>query len=115
MKKTLLFGALALLAGASFTEAKAESMTGTVTEKNGNMITVQGKDGKEVTMQATENTKYREKKVMKKDKTKHGKKMKKSDTYYKPLVDEDDWVEIVYTVDPDGNIYYLEDVVVYDD
>ena len=41
--------------------------------------------------------------------------MKKGDTYYKPLVDEDDWVEIVYTVDPDGNIYYMEDVIVYDD
>jgi hypothetical protein len=115
MKKTLLFSALALLAGASFTQANAETMTGTVTDVKGNMVTIQGKDGSEKVMKTTENTKYREKKIIKKDKMKQGKKLKKGDSFYKPLVDEDEWVEVVYTVDEDGDIYYLEDVIVYDD
>lgn len=115
MKKVLLLSVMAIGLMA-VTAANAEMVKGQVVSKKGNMIVVKTEDGKHITATTTDNTKYREKKVMKKDKMKNGKMMKKGDTYYKTMVDEDEWIELTYTPSKTAEqSAVVEDVVVYDD
>lgn len=114
MKKLCLTLAIAALF-ISF-GANAETAKGKVIDQEGNMITVQTQNGDQMTMMLTDDTTYRKKKTMKHGKKKHGKMYPKGSTYYKPLVEEDDWIELVYT--PAKNtkeMATVEDVVVYDD
>lgn len=113
MKKLLY--ALALTTAVTLgTAALADTITGKVVDTDGDTITVQQKNGKEKKLTATPDTTYRKKKILKKDKMRHGHRMHKGDAYYKPLLEEDDWVEIIYTPTPD-NDWIIEDVTVYDD
>lgn len=115
MKKTLFLGVMALGLMA-VTAANAEMAKGQVVSKKGDMIVVKTEDGKMITAQTSDKTTYREKKVMKKDKMKNGKMMKKGDTYYKTMVDEDEWIELTYTPSKSTeSSAVVEDVVVYDD
>lgn len=94
----------------------AETVTGKVVDTKGNMITVKTEDGQHATMKLTDNTTYRQKKVAKRDMKKHGKMYHKGKTYYTPLVEEDDWIELTYT--PSKNALSeatVEDIIVYDD
>ena len=114
MKKLCLTVAVAALF-ISFT-ANAETAKGKVIDTNGHMITVQTQNGDQVTMALTDNTTYRKKKTSKRDMKKHSKKHAKSKTYYEPLVEEDDWIELTYTPAKDSTSNaVVEDVIVYDD
>lgn len=112
MKKLLLLGVACLL-GASV--AGAETLSGEVIDVRKNTITVQTDEGEKITLQTTDNTAYREKKVSRKGR-KHKNKIQSAETYYRPMVEEDDWVEITYT--PAGNEMQsaeIQEVIVYDD
>lgn len=113
MKHLLIAGVAALTIAGSFA-VNAETMTGKVLSRNGNQITLQQKDGTIKSLTLTDNTTYRKKKMMKKDKVKQGHTMKKGESYYQPMLDEDDWIEVVYTPTEDNDLI-MEDVTVYDD
>ncbi len=113
MKKMLIAGVAALvLVGTA--AVRAETIEGQVVSTKGNQVTIQQKDGTIKTLTSTDETTYRKKKMLKKDKKKDGRMMKKGDAYYKPLMEEDDWIEVVYTPTDDNNLV-MEDVTVYDD
>ena len=110
MKKLFIGCALCLL-GAGL--AQAGTLSGTVTDVQNNALTVRTDGGKTMTLQTTDNTRYREK--ARKGKRKKGKRSS-ADTYYRPMVEEDDWVEITYT--PATNEMQsaeIQEVIVYDD
>ncbi|MGN0919580.1 MAG: hypothetical protein ACI4OR_02320 [Alphaproteobacteria bacterium] len=112
MKKLFLMGALCLLTAGV---AQAETISGKVLDVRKNTITLRTEDGKKMTLHTTDDTGYREKKVTRKGKMHKG-KMNPAETYYRPMVDEDDWVEITYT--PATNELQSDEVqavVVYDD
>lgn len=114
MKKLCLTAAVAALF-ISFT-ANAETAKGKVIDVDTHTITVQTQNGEHVTMALTDHTTYRQKKTSKRDMKKHGKKHAKSKTYYEPLVEEDDWIEVTYTPAKDSTSNaVVEDVIVYDD
>lgn len=109
----LMFGIMAI--GLSITTTgQAETISGQVVQKKGNDITVKTQDGSEKSMQLNDNTTYRKKKILKHGKIHLGKKLNKGDSYYKPLLEEDDWVEIIYTPAPTEG-WWIEEVTVYDD
>lgn len=96
--------------------ANAETAKGKVIDQKGNMMTIQMENGDQMTMMTTDKTTYRKKKMVKHDMTKNGKMYPKGTTYYKPIVDEDDWIEVVYTpAQTSDTSAIVEDVVVYDD
>ena len=112
MKRLLMCGALCLL-GACLVHA--ETLSGKVTDVGKNMLTVRTNDGEKMTFHTTDNTRYREKKITRKGKMKKG-KMSSAEAYFRPMVEEDDWVEISYT--PATNEMQsaeVEEVIVYDD
>ena len=112
MKKLLLFS---LLCFSGVSLAQAETIAGKVTDVRKNTITVRTEEGEKMTLQTSDNTNYREKKVSRKGKVHKG-KMNAAETYYRPMVEEDDWVEITYT--PATNNMQsaeIQQVVVYDD
>lgn len=114
MKKILLTAA-AVAVLCSFT-AQAETVQGKVKEVKGNTIVMETQDGSLKTFKASDNTSYKTKKIMKKDKQKHGRQMKKGDTYFQPMVEEDDWIELTYTpATQDLDESEIDQVVVYDD
>ena len=114
MKKLCLTVAVAALF-ISFT-VNAETAKGRVVDTDGHTITVQTQNGEHVTMALTDHTTYRKKKMMKHAKKKHGKMYKKGDSYYEPLVEEDDWIELTYTpAKTSDTSAVVEDVIVYDD
>lgn len=116
MKKALLLSVAALTAFAAVNLAEAaETVKGKVVSQKGNVITLEQADGKVVNVQTSDDTTYRKKKMMKKNKKKHGKTYQKGSSYYMPMMEEDDWIEVTYTTDPKTNAYVVEDVVVYDD
>ena len=111
MKKLLIIG-LCLLA-ASF--AQAETISGKVVGVKKNAIMVRTEEGEKVTLNTTDNTAYREKKLTRKGKTHKG-KMYPAEAYYHPMVEEDDWVDVTYT--PAKNELQgaeIQEVIVYDD
>jgi glycine cleavage system H lipoate-binding protein len=112
MKKILLCSVMALSLGVSV-GALAETATGHVVETNGSSVTVQQENGQQVTMQTTPETTYRTKKIVKRNKIQDGKKMKKGDTYFQPMVEEDDFIEVIYSPSS-GNVLIIEDVVIHD-
>ncbi len=114
MKKLYCFLALGLLSISPVIHA--ETVSGRVVHQDGNVLTVQTSDGTTAKMALTENTKYREKKMVKHDTKKGDKTYPKGTTYYKPLVEEDDWIELTYTPATTSNTMdTIEDVIVYDD
>ena len=111
MKKFLMLG-VCLLAS---TFVQAETISGEVVGVGKNAIVVLTEMGEKMTLNTTDNTTYREKKVSRKGKMRRG-KMQPADTYYRPMVEEDDWVEITYT--PATNEMQgaeIQEVIVYDD
>ena len=112
MQKFFIFGALCLfLVGV----AQAETVSGEVTGVRKNTITVQTDEGEKMTLHTTDNTAYREKKVSRRGSKRKG-KMQSAETYYRPMVEEDDWVEITYT--PASNEMQsteIQEVIVYED
>ena len=109
MKQILLL--TICLLGANFVHA--ETISGEVTGVRKNTITIRAEDGEKMTLHTTDNTSYREKKVARKGK-KHKGKMHSAETYYRPMVEEDDWVDIIYSPST-GDMLIIEDVIVYDD
>ena len=95
---------------------QAETVSGRVVNQNGNVLTVQTADGTTAQMTLTDNTRYREKKTVKHHVKKGNKVHQAGDTYYKPLVEEDDWIELTYTPAKTSDAMdTIEDVIVYDD
>ena len=113
MKKLLFVSALALVIGLG-TSACAESVSGKVVSTDGNSVTVRQQDGTKTTMQVTPDTTYRKKKIAKQDKMKKGHHVKRGEAYYQPMLEEDDWVDIIYSPST-GDVMIIEDVVIYDD
>ena len=112
MKKLFLLSAFCLLA-AGF--AEAETVSGKVVDVRQNAITVKTEDGEKMTLHTTDKTGYREKKITRKGKMHKG-KMHPAETYYRPMVEEDDWVEITYTpAKNDVQSDEVKEVIVYDD
>lgn len=111
MKKILIFGTCLLAS----TFVHAETIMGEVVDVKKNAIVVRTGQGEKMTLNTTDNTAYREKKVSRRGKMHKG-KMHPADAYYRPMVEEDDWVEITYT--PAKNNMQgaeVQEVVVYDD
>ena len=106
MKKLLMIG-VCLLATSL---AQAETISGKITNIKKNTVIVKAEDGKKTTLNTTDNTSYRKKKVSRKGKT-HA-----ANTYYKPMMEEDDWVEITYTpAKNETQSAEIQEVVIYDD
>ncbi|MBO7484172.1 MAG: hypothetical protein J6T55_03530 [Alphaproteobacteria bacterium] len=111
MKKALLLGTLCLICAGL---ANAETVSGEVVKAKKNMIVIQTDDGEKMALHTTDNTNYRQKKISRKGKMKKG-KITPADTYYEPMVEEDDWVEVTYT--PATNEMQsaeVQEVIVYD-
>lgn len=115
MKKSLLLSVMAVSVLGIMGTAQAETVQGKVLTQKGDVVTMQQADGKIVTVKTTDNTTYRKKKLLKKDKKKNGKMMKRGDSYYTPMMDEDEWIEVTYNPDTNTSDWIAEDVVVYDD
>ena len=112
MKKVLLLGTLCLL-GTNL--ACAETISGEVVKAKKNAIVVNTENGEKMTFQTTDGTTYRQKKVTRKGKMRHGKRTS-ADSYYEPMVEEEDWVEITYTpATNDMQSAEVQEIVVYDD
>ena len=111
MKKLLVIGACLLATSL----AQAETISGEVVGVKKSAIVVRTEDGEKMTLNTTDKTAYREKKVSRRGKMRKG-KMHSADTYYRPLVEEDDWVEITYTpATDDMQSAEIQEVIVYDD
>ena len=93
MKKVLLLGTLCLLFPIL---ANAETVSGEVIKAKKNSITIRTENGEKMTLHTTDGTDYRQKKVYHKGRKNKG-KITPADTYFEPMVEEDDWVEITYT------------------
>lgn len=115
MKKALLLSAMAI-SFMAFSANAAEMMQGKVLSKKGDRVVIQTDAGRQVNARVTQNTTYREKKVLKKDKVKDGVTYKAGSTYYKSPIEEDEFIEVYYTPSKDapGEII-IEDVVMIDD
>lgn len=110
MKKTLFLG-FAILALA--TSASAETAKGKVVDIVGDMVTVQLSNGEQVTMATTDETTYRQQKKMR-NKTKKGKGLPTGK--YQPMIEEDDWIEVVYNpATQTGEVAEIDAVTLYDD
>ena len=111
MKKVLLLGMVPLLM-AGF--ANAATVSGEVIKAKKDAITVRTDDGDKMTFYTTDGTTYRQKHV-RKGKMHKGKRTP-IETYYEPMVEEDDWVEITYTpATNDMQSAEIQEVIVYDD
>ena len=110
MKKYLLMGAMSLMLAVGVS-ACAETTAGKVIKTDGHNVTIRQADGTEATMKTTESTTYRKKKVM----DKNWKEDRKPQTsHVKPILEEDDFVEVIYFPST-GDEWVIEDVVIYDD
>ena len=112
MKKILLCSVVALGMGLSV-GCRAEMATGHVVETKGDSVTVQQENGQQVTMQTTPETTYRTKKTAKRNKIQNGRKMKEGEVYFQPMVEEDDFIEVIYSPKT-GNVLIIEDVIIHD-
>ena len=93
----------------------AETISGEVIKAQKNSITIRTEDGEKITIPTTDGTGYRQKKIYHKGRKNKGKVIP-TDTYFEPMVDEDDWVEITYT--PATNEMQsaeAQEVIIYDD
>ncbi|MGN1062878.1 MAG: hypothetical protein ACI4QM_00940 [Alphaproteobacteria bacterium] len=114
MKKVFLSVAAAALMMSL--NVQAETVKGKLVDQKGNMLTVQTQDGQQLKMTTTDNTTYRKKKTAHKDKKKGTKTYKKGESYYTPMVDEDEFIEVQYVPAADEmSTAVVEDVIVYDD
>ena len=113
MKKTLYLAAAAL--ALIISSAQAETVMGEVVSVTDGIITVQNKDGQQMSFQTNDNTTYRKKAMHKHHKKKRG--MRGPDGWiYEPIAEEDDWVEVVYNPKTgQGNVYEVDTITVYDD
>lgn len=112
MKKLLFLSSACLLCACM---SNAETLSGNVVKTKNNMLTIQTENGEKMNLQTTDGTTYRKKKVYRKGKMQKG-KMASANNSFKPMVEENDWVEIVYT--PAKNEMQsaeIQEVVVYDD
>ena len=112
--KKLIYFMTAVFALATL-QAKAETVMGEVISVTDDMVTVQNKEGKQMSFQTSDNTTYRKKTLHKHHKKKRGMRGP-TGWSYEPIVEEDDWVEIVY--DPktgNGTAYEVDTITVYDD
>ena len=113
MKKTLFLTAAAL--AFSILSARAETVMGEVVSVTNDIITVQNQEGKQMSFKTNDNTTYRKKALHKHHKKKRGMRGP-ADWSYEPIVEEDDWIEVVY--DPktgNGVAYEVDTITVYDD
>lgn len=116
--KKLLLAAVAVSAFMAATAVCAETVSGQVSKVDGNAVTIKTADGQKKTFTTNEKTSYR-KKSTKKAKTPMNRKMMKKNmatASYQPMVDEDEWVEVVYdptTQQAEG--YVVDYITVYDD
>ena len=113
MKKMfyLSVAALSLLALPS----SAETMIGEVISVTDGIITVQNKDGQQMSFQTNDNTTYRKKALHKHHKKKRGMRGP-ADWTYEPIAEEDDWIEVVYNPQTgNGTAYEVDTITVYDD
>lgn len=101
MKKLIL---PALLASVALTAslAQAETMKGKIVSAQNNSIQVQGEGSSNpTTLKTNSNTNYYIKKHLRKDKTRKD----------KPMPQEDEFVEIIYTVDPQTDELIIDELV----
>ena len=107
MKKLLIAGitALSLSIGLS---ACAETASGKVVKVQGDTVTIRGADGAEHTMKTNESTTYRKKMATPKAHSKH---MNHPMTQ-KPILVEDDYIEVIYYPATDTE-WVIEDAVIY--
>ncbi len=106
----LLAGAFVLTGFA----ANAETVKGQVISEDDGIVTVESGD-KQMKMRTTDNTKYRKRKMMNKDKMKNGRHYKKGEPCYKSMIDDKDWVDIIYVIDPQTKEMLIEEVIITED
>ena len=112
MKQILLCSVMALGLMVSGTVC-AETTSGHVVDTEGTIVVVQQEDGTQVKMQTTPETTYRKKKIAKHNKIQDGQKMKKGEAYFQPMIEEDDFIEVIYSPST-GDVLIIEDVIIYD-
>ena len=113
MRKTMYLMATAIIL--AILPAKAETVMGEVISVTDDIITVQNKDGQQMSFKTNDNTTYRKKALRKHHKKKRGMRGP-NDWTYEPIVEEDDWVEIIYNPKTgDGVAYEVDTITLYDD
>ena len=94
---------------------QAETVMGEVISVSDDIITVQNKEGQQMSFKTNDNTTYRKKALRKHHKKKRGMRGP-NDWTYEPIAEEDDWVEIVYNPQTgNGVAYEVDTITVYDD
>ncbi len=112
MRKFLILSAVFAAICAWGFQAQAETAQGKIKSQKGDYIVILMDDGNEMNLVATDNTTYRKKKIQR---YKKGKSMRQENGYFKPLMEQDDWVEITYSPSGTPTEYIIEDVIIYDD
>ncbi|MBQ3695905.1 MAG: hypothetical protein II938_02930 [Alphaproteobacteria bacterium] len=113
MNKIILATAAAL--ALTVAQAKAETATGEIISIQDDIVTLQTKDGQQMSFKTSDGTTYRKKTLNKHHKKKRGMRGP-ADWTYEPIAEEDDWVEIVYNPKTGtGDVYEVDTITVYDD
>ena len=112
MRKTMYIMTTAM--ALAILPAKAETVVGEVISVSDDIITVQNKDGQQMSFKTNDNTTYRKKTLNRHHKKKRGMRGP-SDWTYEPIAEEDDWVEVVYNPKTgNGTAYEVDTITVYD-
>jgi len=109
MKKLLIAGMTALSLSMALS-ACAETASGKVVKTHGDTVVIRDANGTEHTMKTNENTTYRKKMSSHKA---HATQMKQHSSQ-KPILVEDDYVEVIYYPATDTE-WIIEDAVIYEE
>ena len=114
MKKTLLCSLI--VTAFLTTTAHAETLVGQVEDIQGNTLILTTEDGQTKTFKTSDDTHYRKKKMKKEHKLKRGKMSPPKAVGYEPMVEEDDWIELIYTPSTQQlDAEEVQSITVYDD
>ncbi len=113
MKHLLLSGTMAIgIMMAGSVSASTMSTSGTVTATQNGVLEIKQGDGEVKTFSITPETRYRQKKMTESTQASTENETQ-DDSYFEPIVEEDEWVEVYYT--PNGDTLVVEDVIIYED
>lgn len=113
MKHLLLCGIMAIgIMMVNSVSAETMSTSGTVTSTQNGMIEIKQGDGEVKTFKITPDTRYRQKKMTESTQASTENETQ-DDSYFEPIAEEDEWVEIYYMPNEDELI--VEDIIIYAD
>lgn len=113
MKKILLMSIFAISGIIFNQQVHAETAQGKVKSQDGMNLVIITDNGNEMMMITDDNTTYRKKKIHRSKKG--SKNMQKNKSSFQPIVEEDDWVEVIYNAKGEPVEYIVEDIIIYED